>query len=225
MTAHPSAPVDADGDGLSDTNTRDAPVRRVPWVELFVLGAALLFLVGAVGYFVGVRTSEPSSSAVDVGFLQDMTYHHDQAVQIATMTAPRATDHTVQEYAQEAIIFQRYELGQMAELLHHRRQRVPDHDPDRVAMAWMGMAMPVATMPGIASDEDLEALSSSVGEAVDRRFLELMIDHHRGGVHMAEYAAEHADDGRVREIAGIMARNQAIEVVEYQQVLDRLNRR
>ncbi|MFP5580295.1 MAG: DUF305 domain-containing protein, partial [Acidimicrobiia bacterium] len=44
----------------------------------------------------------------------------------------------------------------------------------------------------------------------------LLEDHHRGGVSMAAAAAEQATDSWVRELAGRMARNQAIEVNEMQ---------
>jgi uncharacterized protein (DUF305 family) len=45
-------------------------------------------------------------------------------------------------------------------------------------------------------------------------FLTLMIDHHRGGVHMASYAAEHAGDEDVRQLAARIARNQEMEIEE-----------
>jgi uncharacterized protein (DUF305 family) len=48
-----------------------------------------------------------------------------------------------------------------------------------------------------------------------------MAAHHRGGVHMAEHAAVHADDPGVRDLASIMARNQAVEINEYRQVAER----
>lgn len=41
-------------------------------------------------------------------------------------------------------------------------------------------------------------------------------DHHRGGVHMAAYAAQNAADPFVRGLAARMARNQRIEVGELQ---------
>ena len=49
-----------------------------------------------------------------------------------------------------------------------------------------------------------------------------MIAHHRGGVDMAEYAARHAEDPRVRRLAEVMADVQAKEIREYEIELDRL---
>ena len=49
-----------------------------------------------------------------------------------------------------------------------------------------------------------------------------MGEHHLGGVHMAEYAAEHGSDPQIRELAARMARNQRIEAKEYEAQLQRL---
>ena len=48
-------------------------------------------------------------------------------------------------------------------------------------------------------------------------FLDLMTVHHRGGVEMAEYAAAHAADPKVRALAARMASQQSSEIEEYAQ--------
>src|SRR4051794_25980322 len=103
-----------------------------------VLGiAALCFLAAAVGYLVGTRSPTPTSSA-DVGFLLDMSDHHDQAVSMAICAADRATDPVTRGFAREVLVFQNRELGRMQELLNDRGVERPN-DEDRPAMAWMGM--------------------------------------------------------------------------------------
>ena len=114
----------------------------------------------------------------------------------------------------------RYEIGLMDAYLQARDE--VRGDPDRDAMAWMGMGMPVAEMPGYASEEELAALQAADPEDQNEIFLELMIAHHRGGVAMAEYAARHAEDPRVRRLAEVMADVQAKEIIEYQLKLDAL---
>jgi uncharacterized protein (DUF305 family) len=47
-------------------------------------------------------------------------------------------------------------------------------------------------------------------------FLDLMTAHHRGGVEMANHAAAHAADPRVRTLAGRMASVQTSEIDEYE---------
>jgi len=42
-----------------------------------------------------------------------------------------------------------------------------------------------------------------------------LTEHNRGGVHLTEYAAEHAGDPRIRELAGRMVTAQQAEIREY----------
>ena len=63
--------VDVDDEGF---------VSGLSWPRVAVLGAALLFFGFAVATFVG-RDRPPAADSVDVGFYQDMTSHHDQALE------------------------------------------------------------------------------------------------------------------------------------------------
>jgi uncharacterized protein (DUF305 family) len=198
-----------------------APSERNPlwWVALI---GALAFLVGSVGYLVGVRTTEPSATfnEVDIGFLQDMIDHHDQAVQMALLELANGEDPTARHFAEEVLLFQRWEIGVMDRLLEEAnatRGGVP-----RNVMAWMGATVPLADMPGLASEAEMQALADAEGAEADRLFLELMRVHHEGGIHMAEYAAENGSNERVRELAGRIAEYQRIEVREYTMLMERL---
>jgi uncharacterized protein (DUF305 family) len=64
-------------------------------------------------------------------------------------------------------------------------------------------------------------LRDAQGVDADALFLDLMAEHHRGGAEMAAYAAKTADDRRVRALATAMARNQAIEIAEFRQTVER----
>ncbi|MGH9266113.1 MAG: DUF305 domain-containing protein [Acidimicrobiales bacterium] len=74
---------------------------------------ALLFLAGAVGYMIG-GDRPPGRSSPEVGFLQDMTAHHDQAVEMANLAVQRAAEPLVRTFAREVLITQRFELGLMS---------------------------------------------------------------------------------------------------------------
>ena len=84
------------------------------------------------------------------------------------------------------------------------------------------MSSSVAAMPGMQSEEALDQLDEATGIEASRLFLTMMGEHHLGGVHMAEYAAEHGSDPQIRELAARMARNQRIEAKEYEAQLQRL---
>ena len=198
-----------------------SPTRRFGARVIAVI-VALGFLAGAVGYLVGVRSSKTPTSAVDVGFMIDMSEHHDQAVRMALMELAHGQDPTVRGFAQDVLLFQRSELGAMGVLLDEQGAVRPDLDPDRSAMAWMNMATPSGAMPGMATEEQLARLEAARGLDADRLFLELMSAHHEGGLHMAEYAADHGSDSRVRALAARMAKYQEIEVREYTVQSERL---
>lgn len=197
------------------------PSQRSPWWWIALVGA-LVFLVATVGYFIGVRTTESSDrlSAVDAGFLQDMIDHHDQAVELSLLELANGSDPTARHFAQETIIFQRREIGIMETLLAQGGQ--PRGDVPRDVMAWMDMTTPLADMPGMASEEAMDALAKASGADADRQFLELMRSHHQGGIHMADWAAEFASNERVRALAAQIAEYQRVEVNEYTQLMQRL---
>lgn len=200
----------------------DAPdaARPARWIALAI---ALAFLGGAAGYLVGVRTSEPDAAAeTDTGFIADMTDHHDQAVEMALLALDRAEDPVVRSFAEEVLLFQRYELGRFRSIEERWGVQRPEYDPERLTMAWMGMPTPLSSMPGMASEEDLARLAAAEGSAFDLLFLELMAEHHRGGLHMSDVAATQAKDAEVRELAALMARNQRQEVAEYEALIERL---
>jgi uncharacterized protein (DUF305 family) len=213
----------SEADHLSPLARRLGSPEAMVWFKRVVLAGALAFLVASVGYLVGVKTTVPPSSAVDVGFLQDMSDHHDQAVQIATAELAHGRDPQAKEFAREVLLFQRWELGVMHAYLEERGAVPTDFDPQRTTMAWMGMPTPLDRMPGMASEQQLEQLNAAQGTESDKQFLRLMMDHHLGGAHMGDYAAQNAADPKIRELAERMAKNQRVEVNEYQLLLDKLN--
>jgi len=186
--------------------------RRLGWAKQAILVAALVFLGIAIGMVVA-RDRPPGEGSVDVGFLQDMLTHHDQALGVATLVVANGEDPTVRSYAREILIFQGYETGVMSQMLDDWGYSRSDRSDQ--AMEWMDMPVPVEQMPGLLTDEQLDRLRGADGAELDALFLDLMADHHRGGLHMAEYAFGNAGDDDVRELAARIALNQAGEINEY----------
>jgi uncharacterized protein (DUF305 family) len=187
--------------------------------KILAVAVAFLVLGFGIGYLVATREAEPS--AVDLGFTRDMIDHHDQAVRMALTTLRKPDiDSGVRNFATEVLIFQRWELGIMDTYLAEWHQQ--RGDLERVAMQWMDMGAPVADMPGMATTDRLAELESATGKDADRLFLTLLREHHRGGIHMSQYAAEHASDSDVRALASRMANYQQVEVNEYTMLMRRL---
>jgi uncharacterized protein (DUF305 family) len=197
-----------DGGGGGD----EGPAGGLSWGRALVLAAALAFLGFAVGVFVS-QDQPPADGSVDVGFYRDMIAHHEQALSLATLELANGEDAIVRSYAREVLTFQSYEVGVMRHTLTEWDRAA--EQPSGEVMAWMDMPVAVDRMPGYLTDDQIDELDEARGEEADSLFLELMAEHHRGGLHMAQYAAANADDDGVRELAARMARNQAQEINEY----------
>lgn len=224
VTTDPTTP----GTATSDSG-REAPVpagegsrQRRPGTATLVLGAVAAILLGVV---IGVvirlpldGRAEPDPSAVDIGFLQDMSAHHNQAVEMAGIALTRSTDTEVRTLAYDILTTQANQIGRMQgwlQMWNEPAQTVEGH------MGWMtggghqhGASEPtgpVDTMPGMASREDLDALRRASSPALDTLFLSLMLRHHQGGIPMLEYAGEHAATTAVRTFSAGMAASQAAE--------------
>lgn len=195
-----------------------ATVRADPGRAAVALGALLLVLVGLLGFGIGRGAAArhgkapATAGAVDVGFAQDMTTHHEQAVLMANLALTRGSP-AVQAIADGILIAQSEEIGQMEGWLQLWHQPLADPHP----MAWMGgmgsmgrspsaasMAGSANLMPGMASAQQLAALYDRRGRSFDVLFLQLMIRHHEGGIEMAHYAETHARLVYVRRAATAM---------------------
>lgn len=202
-------------------------------------GAATALVVAAtVGLFLGLRIDDqpaaaptPGASSVDAGFLRDMQAHHAQAVEMAVLIRDRTTDEEVRAVALDIELTQQQQIGQMYGLLATWGLPQTSATP----MRWMAPteetgdphesqmetgADGVMTMPGMASESDLDRLAGLRGRAAARLFLALMIDHHRGGLAMAADAAENADQAWVRTLATRIVQAQTSEIEALQTMLD-----
>ena len=78
------------------------------------------------------------------------------------------------------------------------------------------MPTPLDEMMGMASSDEMNTLYKSRGTEADKIFATLMIAHHKGGLHMAEYAKANAKNKEaiafadsIHSVAGI--RNLRVE--------------
>lgn len=223
-TAASTAAHDVDPDHVHPPDDDQRPGRWKRWfgpltpLKLVVLLVAVLFLGATSGYAFRDKESQ-ASSAVDVGFLRDMSTHHSQAVVIARTALSGSLPDDVAVYAEEIIVAQQFEFGLMQATLYRYNEEPVG---DGTAMGWMGMSVPEDDMPGLASPEELSRLEELDGEAAASLFFALMSRHHLGGAHMAEAAAEDAEDPWVRQLADRMARSQIAEIQEYRSARARL---
>lgn len=202
-------------------------VRRVrsgirPVFLLVGLGIAAVVAAGLLVAKVARSSDAEPRNATDVGFLQDMIDHHDQANLLAAIALRGDASPVVRNAAVDVIASQRYEIGLMEGWLIG--WGLDRGAPQRTAMEWMGMDVQPAAMPGMATTGEIDALSDLHGAALDQRFLALMIDHHRGGIHMSEAALGSARNPHVLSLARRIVRNQRREIRELETTRSLLSR-
>lgn len=193
-----------------------------PWwqskLNLGVLAVAIALLCGAVGWLVGNNRAIPDPNRIDVGFLQDMRTHHEQAVNLGLYYLElQGTNADLRVIAREIVFGQSIEIGRMIQLL--RLYGATETNESDVAMTWMNEPTPNDRMPGLASDADIDKLLASSGKDADQLFVDLMIAHHQGGIHMAQYAVDHANEIEVRRFAYSMVVGQTGEIDEMRALL------
>ena len=195
----------------TDEQEDDTPLFGLARWQLVTLIVALCFLAGVIGAYIAQPRGEKFND-VDVGFLSDMTYHHEGAVSMGFAYLDRDNDPLVGHFAREIVMSQSQEIALMNSLLEKAGD--PESATDDVAMDWMGMPMQSQRMPGMATEGEFEQLKASTGAAADDLFTTRMIRHHLAGATMAEYAAKNGRNDRVRQMATKMATAQRSEIAE-----------
>jgi uncharacterized protein (DUF305 family) len=195
----------------------DEPVDRRPsWPQIVLLALACLFAGGAAVYWWEQRPAHPN--AADVGFYDDMTVHHQQAIDMSIDYLERGKDRVLRQMANEIVLFQAGDIRTMQTALQDWHK-----DPnDDVAMAWMGEPVPELAQPGMASPEEMARLAGATGAGLDELFTRLMVNHHAGGVHMADGEVRLGKDHDTVKFATAMASGQRLEIEELNHVRERL---
>ena len=198
--------------------------RTLRRVLIAIIGVAVLAIVVAGGYVWGTKTAPetamPTVSSVDAGFARDMSTHHQQAITMAGYVRDHPSNLNVANLAYDIETSQTIQLGEMTGWLDAWGISRTSGTP----MSWMPGHHDVVDglMPGMATPAQMTELQSLHGKPMDILFLQLMIRHHQGGVEMAKYAAQHAQEPYVRTLAGHMYAAQSTEIIEMEQLLRQL---
>lgn len=159
----------------------------------------------------------------DVTFVQEMIPHHRGALAMAQLADGRAEDERVLDLAGRIEAAQEPEIEMMTGWLEEWGEPVPDEsDMGMGGMEGMedmddgGMDM------GGMSEEDMSALEAASGAEFDRMFLELMIEHHRSAVQMAETQIAEGSNPDAVALAEDIAESQTAEIDEMETLLSEL---
>ncbi|BFO20946.1 DUF305 domain-containing protein [Streptomyces sp. KM77-8] len=185
-----------------------------------VAGAVVTALIatGAITYAVagdeGSSDVVPVADSADAGFARDMAVHHQQAVEMSYIVRDRTDDEEIRRLAYDIAQTQANQRGMMLGWLDMWELPKVSADPP---MTWMGMgdaasAEDGALMPGMATDSEMERLGKLSGKPAEVFYLQLMTDHHKGGVHMAQACVRSCEVGVEKRLARGMVEGQESEI-------------
>ena len=201
MTAHDESPA-------------PAPPRFSYWIPIALVVGLLLGV--AIGFLTPRGGGSPADDSPEAGFARDMTTHHTQAVEMGLIAFVKAQNPDVRQMAVDIALNQQGQIGMMQAWLREWHLQPTGSQPP---MAWMPdgrQSVVNGLMPGMATQEQLKQLREATGREQDRLFLKLMIQHHLGGVHMAQEVLELSDDPEIEEAAQLTINSQQREMTDMQ---------
>lgn len=143
------------------------------------------------------RTLAPSEASgavpappndADRKYVEMMIVHHEQALAMTRFAPERAANETVKGLAERIRYSQEPEIGAMKQW-QRTNNAMSSHSGDH------------GSMPGMATQDQLNALGAARGKDFDRMFLELMIKHHEGAIKMATDVKGAGTNVQVEEMA------------------------
>ncbi|MDT0344424.1 DUF305 domain-containing protein [Streptomyces litchfieldiae] len=167
----------------------------------------------------GGDTTAPEHNEADVSFAQGMIPHHQQAVEMADLARERAGSEEVRALAEQIRAAQDPEIETLTGWLEEWGEEVPGAGMDHSGHG-SGEAGEGHEMAGMMSEAEMAELANASGAAFDTAFLEMMVEHHRGAVEMAE--AERADGAYepALDMAEDITTSQTAEIDQMNQLLD-----
>jgi uncharacterized protein (DUF305 family) len=124
--------------------------------------------------------------------MQGMIMHHSQAVEMTALIP----SHT--ENKELRSLGARISLSQTEEMKFMQRWLIARGEPTSMSMP--GMDMPMASMPGMLTPAQMEALRKARNADFDRLFLTGMIQHHNGALIMVKQLFDTAGAGQDADI-------------------------
>jgi uncharacterized protein (DUF305 family) len=164
------------------------------------------------------RATLPARSAADIGFMQGMIMHHAQAVEMTAMISTHTQNKDLRSLGARISRSQSDEIKFMKRWLAARGESVSKTMPQMSGMDMAGMDMPhtnnsgettspgtmphetMALMPGMLTQQQMEALRQAKGAEFDHLFLVGMIQHHNGALTMVKDLFNTAGAGQDAEL-------------------------
>lgn len=182
------------------------PLRYQPftaaWSGLVLLG---LVGLGTLAFFGSQGHELPWTGrdlAYDQGYMRRMTTHHEQGIVLARLAAERASNPRLRSLARLMAAAQQGENAIFTQWWQ----------------SWFGSLSQIcspqeeAAMPGMLRPDQIEQLRGVDGAAFDVLFVDLMTQHHRGAIQMADDAIRQAGDPRLKLMSHAIRHEQRGEI-------------
>lgn len=151
----------------------------------------------------------------DIAFAQGMIPHHEQAIEMAELATERAESDEVLDLAARIEAAQQPEIERMEAWLEEWGE-----DDGMSGMEMDGDG--ASGMEGGMSEADMAELEAASGAEFDRLFLEMMIEHHRGAISMAETEVAEGSHPDAVRLAEAIIEDQEAEIAEMEALLGEL---
>ena len=164
----------------------------------------------------GGATGESHNDA-DIAFAQGMIPHHEQAVEMAEMALEKSENPEITDLAARIVDAQGPEIEKLQGWLEEWGE--DEAADDGGGHGSMG-GSDDSSGGGMMSDGDMETLEKATGEEFDRMFLEMMIEHHKGAIEMAEAELEDGEFADAQAMARDIIDAQQSEIEEMEGLLE-----
>ncbi len=146
--------------------------------------------------------SDPNAASqpFDLQFIDTMTAHHQEAVNMAKLVDGRTQNADLKKFAAQIIADQEKEIGQMKDW----REKWFAGKPAAMNMEMPGMANSMKM--------DMAKLSNSKDKDFDLAFIEMMTPHHAGATAMAKEALTKAERPEIKTLANQIIKAQEAEI-------------
>ena len=166
-----------------------------------LLGLAAVILVaavatGALGIYDSGGSNSQEFNRNDAMFMNMMIVHHDQAIEMAELSKIRTENENILELSQNISRAQTRENEQMKAWMNELGLSYGNHH----------------RMAGMATREEMQQLRNSNGSQFNELFAQLMIEHHEGGIAMAQNFRDAGQHQELREMQKGMIDAQTREI-------------
>ncbi|NCT90823.1 DUF305 domain-containing protein [Cellulomonas sp. APG4] len=204
--------------GVTVKNLRTAATASVAAVALGLTLAACGGSDDAPANTEAASTSASGEGATvhndaDTEFAQMMIVHHEGAIEMADLAVAQGSSSEVRELGERISGAQDPEIDLMTSWLEAWGEDLP------VDAEMGGMDHGAMEMDGMDQEATMDELVGLTGEEFDRRFLELMVEHHAGAVEMAEEHMTAGENAEAVELSDTIIEDQTAEIAEMEDLL------